>query len=125
MMIVKNYVAPSVIQGVGLFAGEDIACGTCIYEFVAGVDIVMTRDDAARYSAEFARFMHIYAYVEPADKTMVISVDNSRFMNYAEEPNTGWDERFGWATRDIRCGEEITCDYFKFWFEPPFADPAR
>ena len=125
MMTVKNYVAPSDIQGVGVFAGEDIARGTRIYEFVEGIDIVMTRDEAASYGPEFARFMRIFAYVEPADKTMVISVDNSRFMNHAEDPNTVWDENFGWATRDIHCGEEITCDYFTFWFEPPFADPAR
>lgn len=125
MMIVKNYVAPSDIQGVGVFAGEDIPSGTRIYEFAEGVDIVMTRDQAAAYGSEFARFMRIFAYVEPADRTMVISVDNSRFMNHAENPNTAWDEKFGWATRDIYCGEEITCDYFAFWFEPPFADPAE
>ena len=90
-----------------------------------GVDIVMTREQAAAYGTEFARFMRIFAYVDPADRTMVISVDNSRFMNHADEPNTGWDERFGWATRDIRKGEEITCDYYTFWFEPPFASPSE
>lgn len=125
MMIVKNYVAPSEIQGVGVFAGEDIRAGSRIYEFVEGVDIVMTREQAARFGVEFARFMRIFAYVDPADKTMVISVDNSRFMNHAEVPNTAWDQIYGWATRDIRCGEEITCDYYTFWFEPPFADPAK
>jgi SET domain-containing protein len=124
MMLVKNYVAPSGIQGVGVFAGERIAKGTRIYEFVEGVDIVMTPEQAAAYGAEFARFMCVFAYVDPADKTMVISVDNSRFMNHADAPNTDWDEYFGWATRDIEKGEEITCDYYNFWFEPPFADPA-
>jgi len=125
MMIVKNYVAPSEIQGVGVFAGEDIRSGTRIYEFVQGVDLVMTGEQAARFGAEFARFMRIFAYVDPADKTMVISVDNSRFMNHADVPNTAWDQIYGWATRDNRCGEEITCDYYTFWFEPPFADPAK
>lgn len=125
MMIIKNYVAPSDVHGVGVFAGEDIAEGTCIYEFVEGVDIVMTRDQAAAHGAEFARFMRIFAYVDPADRTMVISIDNSRFMNHADQPNTAWDQRYGWATRDIERGYEITCDYFAFWFEPPFASPSE
>ncbi len=125
MMLVKNYVAPSGIQGVGVFAGERIPKGTRIYEFIEGVDIVMTRQQAAAYGAEFARFMRIFAYVDPLDRTMVISVDNSRFMNHADQPNTDWDEHFGWATHDIDKGEEITCDYFAFWFEPPFADPGE
>jgi SET domain-containing protein len=125
MMLVKNYVAPSRIHGVGVFASERIAEGTRIYEFVEGVDIVMTREQAAAYGAEFARFMRIFAYVDPVDRTMVISVDNSRFMNHADQPNTDWDEHFGWATRDIEKGEEITCDYFNFWFEPPFASPSE
>ncbi len=125
MMIVKNYVAPSAIHGVGVFAGEDIKQGTRIYEFIEAVDIVMTQQQAASYGDEFARFMRIFAYVEPSDRTMVISVDNSRFMNHAPEPNTGWDDRFGWATRDILKGEEITCDYYTFWYRPPFANPSE
>ncbi|MFO1154831.1 MAG: SET domain-containing protein [Rhodospirillales bacterium] len=125
MMLVKNYVAPSAIQGVGVFAGERIPKGTRIYEFVEGVDIVMTREQTAAYGPEFARFMHIFAYVDPGDRTMVISVDNSRFMNHADQPNTDWDQIFGWATQDIEIGEEITCDYYSFWFEPPFADPSK
>jgi SET domain-containing protein len=125
MMIVKNYVAPSAIHGVGLFAGEDLGQGTRIYDFVDGVDIVMTREQAAAHGAEFARFMKVFAYVNPGDRRMVISVDNSRFMNHADRPNTAWDERSGWATRDIRKGEEITCDYFTFWYQPPFASPSE
>ena len=125
MMIVKNYVAPSAIHGVGVFAGEDIKQGTRIYEVIEAVDIVMTQEQAAAYGDEFARFMRIFAYVEPSDRTMVISVDNSRFMNHAQEPNTGWDDRFGWATRDIHKGEEITCDYYTFWYKPPFANPSE
>ena len=125
MMLVKNYVAPSAIQGVGVFAGERIPKGTRIYEYVEGVDIVMTREQTAAYGAEFARFMRIFAYVDPVDRTMVISIDNSRFMNHADHPNTDWDQHFGWATQDIEIGEEITCDYYNFWFEPPFADPSE
>src|SRR5512134_1896978 len=120
MMIVKNYVAPSKIHGVGLFAGEAIPKGTCIYQFVPGIDLAMTAEQAARHVPEFKRFMTIFACVEPADGKLVISVDNSRLMNHDDQPNTRWDRTFGWASRDIAIHQETTCNYFSFWLGPKF-----
>jgi hypothetical protein len=44
MMIVKNYVAPSKIHGVGLFAGENVEKDQIIYVLTPGIDLVMTPD---------------------------------------------------------------------------------
>jgi SET domain-containing protein len=50
----------------------------------------------------------------------VLCADNARFMNHADEPNTtrvhidGAIEDDDIATRDIRVGEEMTCDYRLF-----------
>lgn len=73
-----------------LFAGEAIPEGTCIYQFVPGIDIAMTAEQAARHVPQFKRLMTIFAYVEPADGKLVISVDNSRFMIHDDQPNTRW-----------------------------------
>jgi hypothetical protein len=62
MMIVKNYVAPSKIHGVGLFAGEDIEKDQIIYVLTPGVDLVMTPEAIKTFGGEFSRFMSIYAY---------------------------------------------------------------
>jgi hypothetical protein len=42
----------------------------------------------------------------------MLNLDNSRFMNHSESPNT-YEEPVGTvrANRAIRCGEELTCDY--------------
>ena len=45
MMIVKNYVAPSQIHGVGLFAGENIEKDQIIFVLTPGVDVVMTFEE--------------------------------------------------------------------------------
>jgi len=123
MMIVKNYVAASAIHGVGLFAGEDIAEGQIVYVYTPGVDIAMTREEMSSFGPEFTRFMIIYAYEDMTDHHMVISIDNSRLMNHASDPNTAWNSRQGWATRPIAKDDEITCDYLTFWYRAPFADP--
>ncbi|TIP77156.1 MAG: SET domain-containing protein-lysine N-methyltransferase, partial [Mesorhizobium sp.] len=58
-----------------------------------------------------------YAYPSP-DRPgfMVYEVDNGRFMNHSERPNTDFS-RYGGATaiRDIAADEEITCDYGEFF----------
>lgn len=125
MMIVKNYVAPSTIHGVGLFAGERIAENQRIYVFAQEVDVAMTRQEIALLGDEFLRFMVICAYEDLEDHRLVISIDNSRFMNHSDRPNTRWDAHTGWATQTIEVGEELTCDYHTFWYRAPFADPRR
>ena len=62
--------------------------------------------------------MH-FAYVSTTTGKGVLCADDARFMNHSDRPNThsGTDER-GYVTtiasRDIRAGEEITCDYYEF-----------
>ena len=63
--------------------------------------------------------MRVYAFAEMNTKKIMISLDNSRFMNYQEFPNTLWMYFYGWAARDIRKGEELTCNYYSFWDNPP------
>ncbi len=122
MMIVKNYVAPSQIHGVGLFAGENIEKDQIIFVLTPGVDVVMTSEDIETFGGEFSRFMSVYSYKDIKSSEITISLDNARFMNHHNYPNTLWTYIFGWAARDIRKGEELTCDYNSFWEDPPVLD---
>lgn len=119
MMVIKNYVAPSEVHGVGLFAGENIQKDQIIYVFNPVVDVVMKADRIESLGTEFARFMRMYAYCELNTREVIISIDNSKFMNHCEFPNTMWTFIYGWAAKNIREGEELTCDYYSFWHEPP------
>jgi SET domain-containing protein len=119
MMIVKNYVAPSKIHGVGLFAGENIEKDQIIFVLTPSVDLVMTPEDIETFGEEFSRFMSVYAYRDIKSGEITISLDNARFMNHQDYPNTLWTYIFGWSARDIRQGEEVTCDYNSFWDDPP------
>jgi hypothetical protein len=78
MMLIPTYVAPSTIEGVGVFAAEDVSAGA-----------------------------------------LIVELDNGRFMNHSEHPNTRFDDPdAGFALRRIRAGEELTCNYSEF--DPTF-----
>ena len=116
MMLIKNYVAPSGIQGNGLFAGEPIKKGTRIWIHVDGFEVEF-RKEAIDAMAEVPRdYLIRYTYPHYAKPgIMVLDGDNGRFMNHSDAPNTDFSiGDFGVTTRDVAEGEELTCNYNEF-----------
>jgi hypothetical protein len=120
-MLVRTYVAPSGIEGLGVFAADDIPANTLLWELDDKFTVTFTLEELEAlpdYKREFVErysFPHIY---RPGH--LIVELDDGRFMNHAETPNTDFkvfDK--GYAIRDIKAGEEITCNYFEF--DPSFA----
>jgi uncharacterized protein len=86
MMIVKNYVAPSKIHGVGLFAGENVEKDQIIYVLTPGIDLVMTPDAIEKFGEEFSRFMGVYAYRDIKSGEITISLDNALIHEPSQSP---------------------------------------
>jgi len=120
MMLVTTYVAPSPIEGVGVFAAEDIEAGARIWELAAGLDRLIRRDEVATLPPPLQAFVERYSYPYPHDpEQLIVELDNGRFMNHSEHPNTRFDDPdAGYALRAIRAGEELTCNYAEF--DPSF-----
>lgn len=120
MLLVKTRLGPSSISGIGLFADEDIAQGTPTWRFVAGFDIVFTPDDLAALPDHAREHLATYAYCHEPTGNLIYCLDNARFMNHADAPNTkgihaaGAIDGYDVATRHIARGEEMTCDYRTF-----------
>jgi uncharacterized protein len=126
MLMVKTRLGQSAIEGLGLFAEEDIPKGTVTWRFVPGFDQtfapaeIESLPDAAR--AEMLR----YTYLHTRTGKYVACLDNARFMNHSDVPNTMGayhgpdDEGYDIATRDIAKGEELTCDYRLFDADTPY-----
>ena len=122
MLLVSTYVAASEIEGVGVFAAAPIGKGAPIWRFNPDFDRLIPADAYDSMPETMRELLDRYAYPSP-DRPgfMVYEVDNGRFMNHAERPNTDFSQYGGaTATRDIAAGEEITCDYGEF-----FEDFAR
>ena len=114
MLSVPTVVAPSPIEGVGLFATRPIVAGTVIWQFTPGVDWRIPVDDFRRFPEPYRGWLLRYVYREPGGY-YVLCGDNGKFMNHSFDPNC--DDVDGPCTvakRDIEAGEELTCDYRLF-----------
>jgi SET domain-containing protein len=120
MLLVKTRLAPSPIAGIGLFAGEDIARGTITWRFMPGYDRMLTAREMSALPEPARSALLDHVYLDAESGLFVLCMDNARFMNHADDPNTkgihddGKIEGYDVATRDIAEGEELTCDYNAF-----------
>ena len=121
MMLVSTYVAPSDVEGVGVFASEAISKGTMIWRYDPSFDRLVPARWLEEQTATMQDFLKKYAYPAHNEPDMlVIEIDNGRFMNHTLEPNTDFTRVVeGYALRDIAAGEELLCNYNEF--DPEFA----
>ena len=120
MLLIPNYVGPSAIEGVGVFAAAPIRKGTAVWSLDQRFDHALTAADIAALGEEQRAFVERYGYTHTTRPELtVLEMDNGRFMNHSDSPNTDFtDPVVGWAIRDIAEGEEITCNYAEF--DPSF-----
>lgn len=117
MLLVSTYVAASAVEGVGVFAAEPIRKGQLVWRLDPTFDRLIPVDKYLSAPPFLKELLDRYAYPSP-DKPgfIVYEVDNGRFMNHSEAPNTDFSDAGGaTALRDIAPGEELTCDYGDFF----------
>lgn len=118
MLRIPTFLGPSRIAGagLGLFCREPVAAGTVIWRFDPGLDLVLTELPDAPL---LRRFVEIYSYVPHEEpERWVLCLDDARFMNHADHPNTDDSGEHTIAARDIAAGEELTSDYRTFCRRP-------
>ncbi len=116
MLLINTYVAKSDIEGVGVFAAEAIKRGRLIWHLEPSFDRLIHRSFLESAPSHLREFFTRYAYPLHSDPDMLVfEVDNGRFMNHQDLPNTEYKEIVrGYALRDIAAGEELTCNYAEF-----------
>ena len=119
--VVKTRLDRSPIEGFGVFAAEDIPAGTVVWRFNPVIDRKITAEEADSLSGAERDFLERYAYMDTKLGVWVLCADNARFCNHADDANTrgdypadGPEGGLDIAARDIKAGEEITCDYRAF-----------
>ena len=117
MFVVRVYVAPSSIHGLGCFAAEPIAAGQLVWKFDERVDLRIPLSEYAGFPPATQDFLQRHTYVERIDgvEYMILCADHSKFVNHSDQPNLldtpdGLSE---YAACDIAAGEELTCDYYQ------------
>ena len=121
MLLVPTYVRPSQVEGVGVFAAQDIPAGTLIWRLDERFDRLIHRRDVTDQPETVRQFIERYAYPYPhGPDLLIVELDNGRFMNHSDEPNTDFlDPDAGFTRRAIAADEELLCNYSEF--DPGFA----
>jgi SET domain-containing protein len=116
MLVVRTYVAPSGIEGLGVFAAEAVEAGAVLWRPDPRFDLAIAEAERDAGPPALKDLLDRYSYPCPLRPgTLIYETDNGRFMNHSDEPNTDFSrEGKGVATRAIAPGEEITCDYAQF-----------
>ena len=115
MLLVKAWIGPSRIHGIGCFTAERIAAGQPVWVFDPRIDTRLSAAAFASFPKPLREFLRRYGYEEMYEgiRTIVLSGDHARYMNHADQPNL-IDGDTDVAARDIEAGEELTCNYYAF-----------
>lgn len=125
----------SPIHGLGLFAKVDIPAGTVWWSARPETVLLISQ---AQYktligstrnplSEQFLRVLSTYCYYAASLDSLILCLDNARFVNHSENPNSGEsaskEALVAVALRDIKQGEEIFENYFQYdecpWVDDP------
>ena len=116
MLVVRTMVAPSTIEGDGLYAGEFIPAGSLVMKWVEGLDRTFPLDYPNDLPPKARKTFMKFASCD--GKVWCLSGDNGGYFNHSFVPNicimpgkgpaATWDRI---ALRDIQPGEELTMNY--------------
>ena len=129
MMLIKTRIGPSRIQGIGLFADQDIKKGTAIWRFTPGFDLKFTDEQIKRLPPRARKYIIKYSWKSDRSHLRCFSLDDGKYFNHSDNPNAlsryydGEEEVVTKVIRDIKKGEEITDNYRSF--ESTFRKPKN
>jgi SET domain-containing protein len=116
MLLVETFLAVSPGKGVGLYAKSLIPMGMKYWERNEVYDKIISPAEMETLPELAAKYIKTYGFLEP-NGNWYLCRDNARFSNHSDNANSSnlFDEDGAVlahiATRDIKEGEEISCDY--------------
>ncbi|HWX56848.1 MAG TPA: SET domain-containing protein-lysine N-methyltransferase [Verrucomicrobiae bacterium] len=112
MILVKTFLGPSKIHGVGLFAAERIPAGVNVATFDPAWDHSFTEAQLEQMPPLLRDYIREYAYIVSSKPGLYfMSLDNDRFINHSHHPNLVDTGEFCVAAHDIQQDEELTVNY--------------
>ncbi|MGY3238087.1 hypothetical protein ACVWZ4_001255 [Bradyrhizobium sp. USDA 4472] len=109
---------PDQFGGIGLFSPTHLPKDALVWIHNPIVDIAVTPEQYKALAPTFQALLDKHAYPrdhKANDGVVEYNADNARSMNHSSYPNTDQDDHCRiFTTRDIKPGEELTCDYLSF-----------
>jgi SET domain-containing protein len=117
MLIVPNYLAQSALHGLGVFTEVDLKEGQIVSRFMPPFDVHYPPAMLEILSEAEKKYLRHYSYLSLFSEVYILPGDHDRYMNHSDTPNVGMNpdgSTTNLALRNIRAGEELTCDYRTF-----------
>ena len=111
--MVNTKIGQSTIHCIGLFAAQDISKGSIIWSPNALLDIKIPPFILMKWPESAQQQIKNYAWVDE-DGMYCLCGDDARFFNHSDTPNCDDSGPNTVSLIDIKCGEELTCDYHVF-----------
>lgn len=127
MILIRTKLGVSNVQGIGLFADQDIKKGDLVNKDKDQWATIRYTEDQWReleksLSKESFRQIKRYAFKNKSDGLYCLNLDDIRFINHSKTPNIATVGENDVALRDIKRGEEITIDYNTFYDDEYFSE---
>ncbi len=110
----KVSIKKSSLDGIGLFADEEIIEGQKIYTENLKLDLVISDKELSLLSSDEKMTIKHYGYFDKRINKWHLSFDDIRFCNHSLSSNITLSGNDLIASRDIRKGEELTQNYEEF-----------
>jgi len=110
MLNVKTRLGWDEVKGITVIADQDIEQGDFVTIFDPDYDLIFEKtyiDHMPESQRHFIDNM-AYEYEYGEDFKYILPFGHEPFMNHATNPNV---DEYGRASRNIKSGEELTCDY--------------
>jgi hypothetical protein len=112
MLLIEAALRASPLDGIGLFAVENLPAGTPIWERDPILNAII---DISLLPMLGRQFIWKFAWIDPDNGDYVLDLDDSRFINHDDQGVLTADVRDVLVLkRDLKAGEEITWPYDSF-----------
>lgn len=118
MIHIKYKLDRSKIHGIGIFADQEIKKGTLIFTAEQILDVNITQRQFDSLSIAEQKEVKYWGFFDKTSQKWHVDFDHIHFINHSYLANTTQDfshsETYLVATRDIKCGEELSQNYLSF-----------
>ena len=111
MFYVKHTLKPSKINGIGLFANQNIKKGEVVYEVVLADDLLLTNNEFITLTSSQKSTIEHFGYFDKKLSKWHLANDDIKFCNHSPNSNVSLIGSKLIALRNINSGDEILHNY--------------
>ena len=111
MFMIKYLLKPSGINGIGIFANQNVKKNEIVHRGILSDDLILTTAEFHQLTEEQKVTMQHFGYFDRKLKKWRLEAGDIKFCNHSDKPNVTLVNTDLLALRDIPSGDEILHNY--------------